>query len=65
MLKFQNHWTLLHSPVRGRGKGGASSMALKICIIKSELHLNYHQKHAFLMKTSETKKFVKIFARHF
>jgi hypothetical protein len=64
--------TLVHSPVRGRGKEGASSTALKICLIKRELHyLNYHQKPTrvlkitFLMKTSETKKFVKIFARHF
>jgi hypothetical protein len=32
----------LHSPVRGRGKGGAISTALKIFLIK---HLNYHQKH--------------------
>jgi hexokinase len=26
----------LHSLVRGRGKGGASSTALKICLIKTE-----------------------------
>jgi hypothetical protein len=46
------------------GRGDASTTALKICLIKRELHLNYHQKRikiTFLMKTSETKKFVKIF----
>jgi hypothetical protein len=29
----------------GRGKGGATSTALKICLIKRALPLNYHQKH--------------------
>jgi hypothetical protein len=39
----------LRSPVGGWGKGGgASSTALKICFNKkkSELQLNYHQKHS-------------------
>jgi hypothetical protein len=34
----------LHSPVRGRGKGGASSPALKICLVKTWVALKLSSK---------------------
>jgi hypothetical protein len=49
------------------GEGGATSTALKICLIKHELHkiiIKSILKMSFLIKTSETKKFFRIFARH-
>jgi hypothetical protein len=63
----------LHSPppaqpCRGRGKGGCYLYGPEDLLNKNELHLNYLKsilKMAFVMKTSKTKKFVKIFCQAF
>jgi hypothetical protein len=56
-------------PCGGRGKGGARATALKFCLKKRELHLNYHQKHTendiFNENLLNKKVFKDVFARHF
>jgi hypothetical protein len=53
--------------VGGAGEEGASS-ALNICLIKSELHLQYHQKliaNDVFKENPETKKFAETFCKAF
>jgi hypothetical protein len=49
----------------GGGHGGASSGTLKICLVKTGVILKLSSKITSLLTTSETKKFLKIFSRHF
>jgi hypothetical protein len=59
----------LHSPVRGKGKGGDSSMALKICLIKTwvtlKLSSKAYWKWHFYGKRLKLKSLFRYFARHF
>jgi hypothetical protein len=59
----------LHDPVRGRGKGGASSTALKICLIKTWVTLKWsskaYWKWPFWWKPLKQKSLLRFFARHF
>jgi hypothetical protein len=57
----------VHSTV-GEAGGGAVSPALKIYLIKRELHSHYHKKSlkiTFLWKAPERKKFAEIFCKAF
>jgi hypothetical protein len=56
----------LHSPVRGRGKGGASSTTLKICLIKTWVTLKLSSKAFWKLHFNENlwnKKVCKAFLR--
>jgi hypothetical protein len=53
-----------HSPVRGSGNGGASSIGPEDLLSKNVSEKSI-LKMTFLMKTSLTRKFVKIFCEEF
>jgi hypothetical protein len=58
-----------HSHVKGRGKGGASSTALKICLLKTwvtlKLSSKTYWKLHFKWKPMKQKSLLRFFLRHF